>query len=175
MPLHIDALERLIAAHLEHLGHGDARGVDDPHWSVTVESDGAVGAARHDARLSEADLPRLLAASAPDRLAVLYTADPVPGFLADAADEAGIAMFVYSERGRVEAADRTAARLTGDAWYPPAGVIVPPQPAAPTDHAEDAEGRPGPFEAASGWLVLLLFLGVLAAVAYIGLRWLGVV
>ena len=119
--------------------------------------------------------PIAVTTGSPDRRRHLYASMPCGPELAALADESEVALFTYNRRGRIQPANRTATARQSRAWYAPSKAIAPmrligDEAWEPVVAATGETGRPGILEAAAGWLVLLLLIAFLGAVAYAGLH-----
>ncbi|MCC3763292.1 hypothetical protein K3N28_09435 [Glycomyces sp. TRM65418] len=171
------ALISLVQAHLKHLDKVEGEVLASPQWEAAVESTRTVAAVKAPGTaITAADIPMIVGTGSPDRQRRLYATMPVSAEIAALADESEVALFAYNRRGRLQPANRTAGRAQSRAWYPPAKAIAPMRI---IDDAVWAEvlagggdpGRPSVFEAAAGWLVLLIATALLATAAYLILEY----
>ncbi|WP_026931680.1 hypothetical protein [Glycomyces tenuis] len=182
------ALLRLMLAHLRHLEKKNGERLSAPQWTIAAQSAKTVAAAKFPGHVIDPDdIPMIIGTGAPGRHRHLYTSMPCPPSVAAAADESDVAIFIYNRRGRIQPANRTATARQPRPWYPPAKADVPmgmmsdaawgpvEQAIGETDTMGDETGRPGVFEAAAGWLVLLVFLVFLAGSAYLALWFFDIV
>ncbi|GAA2308601.1 hypothetical protein GCM10009853_077550 [Glycomyces scopariae] len=175
------ALLSLVQAHLRHLDRTDGDHLPVPQWEAAVESARTVAAAKAPGvEVTAADVPMIVGTGAPDRRRRLYTSMPVDDAVAALADESEVALFSYNRRGRLQAANRTALADQARAWYPPAKALAPMRILdesvwEPVAAAGGDAGRPGMFEAAAGWLVLLVLIAFLGATAYLALWYFHIV
>lgn len=169
------ALLSLVQAHLKHLDKVEGEILASPQWEAAVESTRTVAAVKAPGlEVTAADVPMIVGTGSPDRRRRLYTAMPVSAEVAALADESEVAVFAYNRRGRLQPANRTAARAQSRAWYPPAKAIAPMRI---IDEAVWARvvagggdpGRPSILEAAAGWLVLIGLIVLLGTAAYLAL------
>ncbi|THV26255.1 hypothetical protein [Glycomyces paridis] len=169
------ALLNLLQAHLKHLDKVQGEALPSPQWEATVESTRTVAAVKAPGQeVTAADIPMIVGTGSPDRRRRLYTSMPVPPDVAALADESEVALFAYNRRGRLQPANRTATEAQSRAWYPPAKAIAPMRILdetvwEPVAAATGDSGRPSLLEAAAGWLVLLIVIAFIAAIAYLGL------
>lgn len=165
----------LLQAHLKHLDKVEGAPLPSPQWEATVESSRTVAAVTAPGiAVTAADVPMIVGTGSPDRKRRLYTSMPVAPEVAALADESEVAVFAYNRRGRLQPANRTAAAAQSRAWYPPAKAIAPLRVLddtawATTTAATGDTGRPSVFEAAAGWIVLLILIAFLASLAYIAI------
>ncbi|MCD0445118.1 hypothetical protein LO763_15990 [Glycomyces sp. A-F 0318] len=169
------ALLSLVQAHLRHLDKTEGQTLPSPQWEATVESARTVAAVKAPGLEATAeDIPMIIGTGSPDRRRRLYTSMPVSPPVAALADESEVALFAYNRRGRLQPANRTATQAQPRAWYPPAKAIAPMRILddavwEPVVAATGDTGRPSVFEAAAGWLVLLLLIAFLAGTAWLAL------
>ncbi|RRR98314.1 hypothetical protein [Glycomyces terrestris] len=169
------ALLSLVQAHLRHLDKVEGEYLPVPQWEAAVESARTVAAVKAPGvEVTAEDVPMIVGTGSPDRRRRLYTSMPVAADVALLADESEVAVFSYNRRGRLQPANRTALDAQARAWYPPAKTIAPLRVLdeavwEPVAAATGDSGRPGVFEAAAGWLVLLVLIAFLGGTAYLAL------
>ncbi|SDD01334.1 hypothetical protein [Glycomyces harbinensis] len=169
------ALLSLVQAHLRHLDKVEGETLPSPQWEATVESTRTVAAVKSPGlEVTAEDIPMIVGTGSPDRKRRLYATMPVSAQVAALADDSEVALFAYNRRGRLQPANRTAAQTQSRAWYPPAKVLAPMRIIdeavwEPVAAATGDAGRPGVFEAAAGWLVLLVLIALIAGAAYFAL------
>jgi hypothetical protein len=174
------ALLSLVQAHLRHLDKAEGTPLPSPQWEATVASARTVAAVKAPGlEITAEDIPMIIGTGSPDRRRRLYASMPVSAPVAALADESDVALFAYNRRGRLQAANRTAARAQPRAWYPPAKAIAPMRIIddamwEPVAAATGDTGRPSLAEAAAGWLVLLALIALLAGAVYLALRYFDV-
>ncbi|GAB3233988.1 hypothetical protein GCM10027447_30780 [Glycomyces halotolerans] len=179
VPPHAFALQSLMRSHLRHLDKDDADGLATPQWTAAVESARTVAAIKPPGReLGAGDIPMIVGTGSPHVKRHLYCSMPCSQELATKADESEVAIFTYNRRGRIQPVNRTAADRQAKAWYPPAKAIAPmrlfdDEHWEPVVQATGDSGRPSLFEAAAGWVVLLLLIAFLGASGYMALRFFG--
>ncbi|MCH7231522.1 hypothetical protein L0U85_11770 [Glycomyces sp. L485] len=181
VPPHAYALLSLMRSHLRHLEKVDAEPLATPQWTAAAESARTVAGIKYPGEAVTAqDIPMIVGTGAPQRRRHLYCSMPCTPAVAAKADECEVAIFTYNRRGRIQPANRTADERQSRAWYPPAKAIAPMRLIGneawePVVEATGESGRPGVFEAASGWLVLLLLIAFLGTSAYFALRFTGII
>ena len=181
VPPHAYALLSLMRSHLRHLEKDDAEPLTTPQWTAAAESARTVAGIKYPGEAIEAgDIPMIIGTGAPERRRHLYSSMPCPPDVAARADESEVAIFTYNRRGRIQPANRTAESRQSRAWYPPAKAIAPMRLIGdevwePVVAATGESGRPGIFEAAAGWLVLLLLILFLGASAYFALTFFDII
>lgn len=174
------ALLSLVQAHLRHLDKVEGETLPSPQWEATVESTRTVAAVKAPGlEVTAEDIPMIVGTGSPDRKRRLYATMPVTSEVAALADESEVALFAYNRRGRLQPANRTASQAQSRAWYPPAKALAPMRIIGdavwePVAAATGDTGRPGVFEAAAGWLVLLAVIALIAGAAYLALRYFGI-
>jgi hypothetical protein len=180
VPPHTHALVSLARSHLRHLEKDDAETLSTPQWTAAAQSAKTVAALKPPGQPIEAeDIPMVIGTGEADRRRHLYSSTPCAPSVAAAADESEVAVFIYNRRGRIQAANRTAAARQPRAWYPPFKTVsamrmMGDEAWGSAERNDGESGRPGIFEAAAGWLVLLVFLVFLAGTAYLALRFFDV-
>lgn len=178
---HSYALFCLTQAHLRHLEKSDAELLTTVQWTTAAQTPETVACVKLPGEVIEAeDIPMAIGTGAPDRRRHLYSSTPCPPSVAAAADESEVAIFTYNRRGRIQPANSTAESRQSRAWYPSAKSIAPmslfdDQVWEPATETTEGTGRPGVFEAAAGWLVLLVLLVFLAGSAYLALWYFDVI
>lgn len=181
VPPHAYALLSLMRSHLRHLEKDDAEPLITPQWSATAQTARTVAAIKFPGEaIGAEDVPMIIGTGAPGRGRHLYSSMPCPPAVAALADESEVAVFTYNRRGRIQPVNRTAQARQNRAWYAPAKAIAPmrligDEEWEPVVQATGETGRPGLFEAAAGWLVLLVLLVFLAGSAYLALRFFDVI
>lgn len=174
------ALLSLVQAHLRHLDKIEGETLPSPQWEATVQSARTVAAVKAPGlAITAEDIPMIMGTGAPDRKRRLYASMPVSAPVAALADESEVALFAYNRRGRLQPANRVAARTQARAWYPPAKAIAPMRIIddavwEPVAAATGDTGRPSLVEAAAGWLVLLTLIALLAGAAWLALWYFGI-
>ncbi|HEX2146021.1 MAG TPA: hypothetical protein VHG10_16095 [Glycomyces sp.] len=175
------ALLSLVQAHLKHLDKVEGELLASPQWEAAVESRRAVVAVKAPgSAVTAADIPMIVGTGSRDRKRRLYASMPVSAEIAALADESEVALFAYNRRGRLQPANRTATGTQARAWYPPAKAIAPMRIIdetvwEPMIAAGGDPGRPSVFEAAAGWLVLLIVIAFIGAAAYLALWYFHIV
>jgi len=170
------ALLSLMRSHLRHLEKAEAEPLTTPQWSASAQTARTVAGIKPPGEaIGAEDIPMIIGTGSPGRGRHLYSSMPCPPAVASLADESEVAIFTYNRRGRIQPANRTAQARQSRAWYPPAKALAPlrlidDEEWAPVVAATGETGRPGVFEAAAGWLVLLVFLAFLAGSVYLALR-----
>ncbi|WP_026924706.1 hypothetical protein [Glycomyces arizonensis] len=181
VPPHAYALLSLMRSHLGHLEKDDAQPLATPQWTAAVQTARTVAGIKYPGEAVETDdITMIIGTGAPERRRHLYSSMPCTPTVAALADESEVALFTYNRRGRIQAANRTATALQTRAWYPPAKAIAPMRLIGdevwePVVQATGETGRPGVFEAAAGWLVLLVFLLFLAGATYLALWYFDII
>lgn len=176
VPPHTHALLSLMHGHLHHLEKDHARTLTVPQWAATVQTDRTVAGIKPPGETIEADdIPKIIGTGAPQRRRHLYTSMPCTPTVTALADESEVAIYTYNRRGRIQAANRTAAARQTRTWYLPAKALAPmrligDEAWEPVVQATGETGRPSLFEAAAGWFVLLLLLLFLAGSTYLALH-----
>lgn len=181
VPPHTHALLNLIRGHLQHLEKDNARTLTAPQWTATAQTTRTVAGIKFPGETIETDdIPKIIGTGAPGRRRHLYTSMPCTSAVAALADASEVAIYTYNRRGRIQAANRTAATRQPRAWYLPAKTLAPmrligDEAWEPVVQATGETGRPSIFEAAAGWLVLLILLIFLAGSTYLALRFFDII